>query len=237
MRKLQDNVGHPTVRRALRYTALRLQAKPETQGLAGEIEAERTRLSGALDAYEQIREQRVGLTALIGHQDGIVDGQVADIARQVAVITGNKTDTEFYKSLFPIAPSTATAPTASDSQNRFVKALIDRIETDDRYDSLRPTAAELKTAQTELDRLLTEREDLRTPELRATVDLRTALDSARRAYNKLYPKLQLIFDNKGFIETFFISNGRSTKAEQQALEESLADSDTDTDTDDLSAVG
>lgn len=234
MQKLKENHGTPKVSRALRYAAIRLLATPETAGLAAEIEAERTRLSGAQDAYEQIREQRVGLTALIAHQDGIVDGLVADIARQVAVINGNRTDTEFYKSLFPVAPSKATSPKASESQNRFVKALIDRIETDARYETFRTTAAELKAAQTELDRLLVEREELRAPELRAAVDLRTALDSARRAYNKLSPRLQLLFDNKGLIETFFIAHGSSSTAEQQALDESLADS---APSDDLSAVG
>ena len=164
-----------------------------------------------------------------------MDGFVGDIARQVAVINGNRSDTDFYKSLFPTAPSTAVSGTANDSQNRFVNALIARIETEDRYEGLRETAAALKAAQTELDRLLTERENLRAPELRASTDLRTALDSARRAYNKLYPKLQLLFDSKGFIETFFISHGRSDKAAQQALEESLAE--TDTDAEDFSAVG
>jgi hypothetical protein len=60
MRKLHDSVGYPTVNRALRYSAIRLQATPETGGLAAEIAAERTRLGGAQDAYEQLREQRVG---------------------------------------------------------------------------------------------------------------------------------------------------------------------------------
>lgn len=72
----------------------------------------------------------------------------------VSLITGNKTEDEFYKTLFPVAPSRATAPVANDSRNLVVRALIDRIESDDRYEALRPCAEELKTAQSELDRAI-----------------------------------------------------------------------------------
>lgn len=67
------------------------------------------------------------------------------------------------------------------------------------------------------------------------MDLSTALNSARRAYNKPYPKLQLLFDSKGFIEIFFVVHSSSAKAEQHVLDDSLAD--TDTPAKDLSAVG
>jgi hypothetical protein len=50
----------------------------------------------------------------------------------------------------------------------------------DNYEVLRTTAALLKTAQAELDRILAECENLRAPELRASVDLGTTRDSARR---------------------------------------------------------
>jgi hypothetical protein len=210
MRKLNDNHGYPKVSWALRYASIRLRATPETVALGEEIDEERARLETAHDAFEQAREERVATTALIGHLDGGVDGHVAGIAREVAVITENNKEDPFYKTLFPVAPSTATTPVASDSQNRFVKTLIDRIETDDRYESLRPRAAELKASQAELEQMLETRENLRTPELRASVDLQTALDSARRAYNKLYPRLSLLFDNKSFVETFFVKSSRSS---------------------------
>jgi hypothetical protein len=103
------------------------------------------------------------------------------------------------------------------------RALIDRIESDDRYESLRPRAEILKTSQTELERAIEERENLRTPELRASVDLRTALDSGRRAYNRLYPKLTLLFESKGFLETFFITNDRSAKADPADPEDASAE--------------
>jgi hypothetical protein len=165
----------------------------------------------------------VAATAVIWHQDSVVDAAVAALAREVIVITSGNTADPFYKSLFPIAPSKATQPVASDAQNRFVKALVDRIETDDRYQNLRTAAAIIKEAQAELDRLLVEREALRAPELRCEVDLKAALDSARRAYNKLYPKLSLLYDSKAFIETFFVAVDKTGKAEQAALDDAFSE--------------
>lgn len=223
MQKLKSMHGHAKVGRALRYASIRLRSRIETAALGQEIEAERAALEKAGEAHAQIREERVAATAVIWHQDSIVDAAVAALAREVMVITGGKLDDPFYKSLFPVAPSTATLPMASDFQTRFVKALVDRIETDDRYQSLRAAAQTIKEAQAELDRLLTQRETLRAPELRAEVDLKTALDSARRAYNKLYPKLSLLFESKAFIETFFVAVDKSGKAEQAALDEALSE--------------
>jgi hypothetical protein len=124
--------------------------------------------------------------------------------------------------LFPIAPWTATAAVASESQSRFVKALIDRVETDARFESLRGRVAALKQCQAALDKTLVEREALRTPELRATADLQAALESGRRAYNKLYPRLSLLFESKNFIETFFVQLQKSDKSDVETSEEQPA---------------
>jgi signal transduction histidine kinase len=220
MQKLQNNHGYPKVKRAMRYASIRLRSKPETVALAQEIDAERSRLDKANEAYEQSVEERVAATALIGHLDSLVDEGVAAIARDVAVITANRPDDAFYKALFPVAPSTATAPVASESQNRFVKALIDRIQSDSRYESLRGRAATLKQAQSDLDAALSRREELRTPEQRTAADLQAALESARRAYNKLHPKLSLLFESKSYIETFFATVRKSDKPGGEAEDES-----------------
>jgi hypothetical protein len=76
----------------------------------------------------------------------------------------------FYKVLFPVAPSEAVAPVASPSQNQFVKALVDRIETDSRYESLRGRASALKAAQTDLDRAQTFFSKLRKPKASTNED-------------------------------------------------------------------
>jgi hypothetical protein len=188
--------------------------------LADEIDTERKRLTSANDVYEQAVEERVAATSLIVFLDSTVDGGVMDLSREVSVITHNKTDDPLYRTLFPIAPSTAMKPVASDSQNTFVKALIDRIETDSRYESLRGRVQTLKVAEAELEGALKAREDLRTPEVRAAVDLSAALDSAKRAYNKLPARLSLIFDNKAFIETFFVKNPKPGGADEEEGDES-----------------
>jgi hypothetical protein len=100
--------------------------------------------------------------------------------------------------------------------------LIDRVESDARYESLRDRVATLKQCQTELDQTLAQREALRTPELRATTDLQAALESARRAYNKLYPRLSLLFDSKSFIETFFVQLQKSDKSDAEVSEDQPA---------------
>jgi hypothetical protein len=47
-----------------------------------------------------------------------------------------------------------------------------------------------------------------------------ALENARRAYNKLYPKLSLLFDSKSYIETFFVDISKPGKTNEEAEEES-----------------
>jgi hypothetical protein len=225
MQKLEAVHGYPKVKRALRYTGIRLRSRPETQEMSKEVDAERAKLDSANEAYEQLFEERVALTALIDYLDSLVDGGVMAIARDVSVITGNKTDDPFYKLLFPVAPSTATAPVASDSQTLFVKALIDRIETDSRYESLRPRAAALKTAQADLERALKDREDLRTPMTRAALDLQAALENGKRMYNKLLPRLSLTFDKPSYVETFF-SKLRKSKGAVDPDTEEVGDEET-----------
>jgi len=134
----------------------------------------------------------------------------------------NKPDDGFYRALFLVAPSVATAPMASEPQSRFVKALIDRIESDAPYESLRGRATTFKQCQTELDQTLEQREALRTPELCAAADLQAALESANRSYNKLYPRLSPLFDSKSFIDTFFAEVHKTDKADTELPEEQPA---------------
>jgi len=225
VQKLKDDHGYPKVKRALRYSWIRLGSRPETASLAEEILAERNRTDQANEAYEQAVEERVAATALVTYLDTIVDDCVMAISRDVAVTTGNKTDDPYYKPLFPVAPSTATKPVASDSQNLFVKALIDRIETDPQYESLRGRAATLKAAQADLDTALADRKELLTPEIRASVDLATALDNARRTYNKLLPRLSLIFEKKAFVETFFLRRRKSKRSDDASTDTEAPEAD------------
>lgn len=55
------------------------------------------------------------------------------------------------------------------------------------------------------------------------MDLRSALDSGRRACNKLHPKLIQHFESKGFIESFVIPRGRSAKTDPVTLEHENAE--------------
>ncbi len=225
MQKLEEKHGYPKVKRALRYSSIRLRSRPETLEMSKEVDAERAKLEGANETFEQLVEESVALTALIEYLDSLVDGGVMGIAREVSVTTENKTDDPYYKSLFSVAPSTAVAPVASDSQNQFVKALIDRIETDARFESLRPRAAALKIAEADLEAALKQRNDLRLPLTRASVDLKAALESCRRTYNKLLPRLSLLFDKPAFVETFFLKlrkpkgTGRPETEEEPSEEE------------------
>jgi hypothetical protein len=50
--------------------------------------------------------------------------------------------------------------------------------------------------------------------------LQSALESSRRAYNKLYPRLSLLFESKSYIETFFAAVKKSGKTDGEAEEES-----------------
>ena len=212
MQKLNDNHGFPTVQRALRYTSIRLRSRPETADLAGVIDAERTSIETANDTHEQAREERVAATAEIDYLDGELDLKVMDLSRQVAVLTGSNTSDERYKMLFPVAPSKAVKPTAGESQHRFVKILVDRLENDKRFEALRGNVKPIVTAQTDLEKAIVNREECYMPEMRVSTDLKVAIDKAGRTYNKLYPQLTLIFDNERLVESFFLKIRKSRKS-------------------------
>lgn len=203
MERLGKRHGEPTVARALRYACIRFASRPESAPFAAEGQKHRRQVSGALDTWEEARETRVAASAELAYADVCVDRLTMSLSRDViAMVDGDRTDPRFYK-LFPTAPSDGTEPVAGDEQHGFVWNVIKRLRSEPEYASVKEHAAPLRTAQDRLEELETARKELYATEGRARVDLELALDDAKRWYNRMHPRLLLLFDDEALVESFF----------------------------------
>lgn len=232
MQKLGDSHSVGLTRRALRFTNVRLRSRPETAGLAADIKQERAALLEAYEAYLDAREERVAGSAEVAYLDGRVDGEVMDVSRGLLVITRGRTDTPLYRALFPTAPSEAVRGTADDPQTRLVRGVIEELRSNADLKSLIHHADALEKLQGDLDAAKQRREDLYVPEGRAFARYQVALDHARRTYNLLHPRLQLMFpDDPLLVESFFktqTASARDDDDEETPAVPTAAGTDTDT---------
>jgi len=204
MQKLTDAQSPAVALRALRFAIIRLASRPETAPFAPDLQAARTALASADDALDNARTARVAATAEITWIDERIDTTIIQLGREArALVQGNARDPR-YTRLFPIAPSEATRPVGGDTQTRFVTSIIQLLETDDAFASLRPQATPLRELSEQLTAATAARETLYLDENRAASERREAHEVARRAYNLLYPRLLLAFpEDEGLVESFF----------------------------------
>jgi hypothetical protein len=204
MQQLRSNHGVPVVLSALRFLFIRLKSRPQTAGLAADVDAARALLWDKDDAYAEAREQRIAASAEIAYLDTLVDEAVMNASRELLVLTGGDAQDPRYLKPFPTAPSAALKPVGGASQDRFVKGVITRFKEDPDLAPLAGHGTKIEAAQGDLDKGLAQRNDFYVKEAMALADRRIALDDARRLYNLTYPRLQLIFPNKpALVESFF----------------------------------
>lgn len=214
MQSLNDRHGPIAIDGALRHLSIRLRAAPDTASLAAPVDAARSAVAAAQDAWRQAVEERVALTAEIAWLDAELDATVAALAREaLVVVNGNRRDARYLR-LFPSSPSTATKGVADDGQLLFVRAVLDVLGTDPDWSSLAGHGERISAALTRVTDALARREAARLPELRAGSDRRAAMDAARRMYNRMYPQLTLLLpDQEARVESFFKDLSPSGTAE------------------------
>ena len=156
------------------------------------------------DAHDDAVDERAAVTAEIEALDKELDVSVARIARKVKDLCDGKLDDPRNVKLFRTPASEGMKPIIEDTQTLYVRTILQTIATDDGYATIRPTADD---AQECLDALLAAasgRETLYANEGVASANLKAACDEARRAYNALPARLELLFgDRQVFIDSFF----------------------------------
>jgi len=204
MQSLTDNYGLPTVKPAFRFAMIRLASHPDTAPLVGQLAPVRESLAKAEEAHDQAYETWLGATAVVRYLDNKLGLLVSKLARDAYnLVDGNRKDPR-YRKLFTTAPSEGMAGIATDPQERYVRTLIDTVEKHADLEALRGHIPAIQTALAELKSQVAQRDELRLQEGIALRDLRVCVDAAKRAYNLLYPRLQLTFpDDPGLVETFF----------------------------------
>ena len=207
MEKLREDDGFGAVDRALRFASIRLHSRPQTADLATSVDTERTAIRAREDAWLEARERRIAASAEVAYLDGKLDGGIMGLSRQALVeVKGDRGDPR-YRRLFAEAPSAGLAPVAGTGQAHFVAGVLAQLTRDPSpFPDLTGGAPDLQSMVTALQDAEKRRDDLYVPESTARTDLDVALDHARRVYNLLHARLQLLFpDDPGLVESFFAS--------------------------------
>jgi hypothetical protein len=204
MQNLNDNHGLPTVHQALRYAVIRLQSDPETAPIATELTAVRTQLTKAEELHDDVFERWMSATAVVRYLDAKLGTIVSRISRDAFNMVEGNRKAPRYQKIFATPPSEGMRGIATDPQERYVRTIVDTIEKHDDLASLRTHVPATVAALGELKTAVGVRDETRLQEGIAQRDLRMRLDEAKRAYNLLYPRLQLLFpDDRAYVETFF----------------------------------
>jgi hypothetical protein len=223
MQKLTEQHRSPTVDRALRFFIVRAKGRPETAAFATEAQAVRTRLRERRDAYLDAQDERLALSAEVVYLDGRLDRLVVvHLKRDVAAFAADRSGgAQYERKLFQgMAPSKAMQPVGGEKQEHYVASIIQRLENDADYAFLSDHAPRLRAAQQALDAALERRKTARVKERLAQGDLDDMTDEARRFYNQLYPRLQLVFtDDLPLVESYFRELRRARDEEGEEDEE------------------
>jgi hypothetical protein len=218
MESLRETRSPENIIDALRFTAIRLQSRPETKALVAGIEEVRGQLAAAAELLAQAREQRVAASAEIRYLDEVLDSTVMDLAREVAVLTRNDRKDERHRKLFPSAPSELVKPIAGEVQDRFVRSLINRLREDADYASLARYADALQVQQAALSEAVQKREALYVPEAKAEAEMAVARSRAVERHRETYHRMLLLFpSDRALVESFFARNrGRAIVRDEPA---------------------
>jgi hypothetical protein len=204
MQSLTEDHGLPTVKAALRFAKIRLLSHPEAAPLEGGITSARDAVLKAEDAHEEAYEAWLAATAIVRYLDEKLGTLISRVSRDAFnLVDGNRKDPRYQK-LFATPPSEGMLGIATDPQERYVRTIIDTIQKHDDVKALGAHVPGIVAALGELKTAVDQRDELRLQEGIALRDLRIRLDAAKRAYNLLYPRLQLTFpDDNALVETFF----------------------------------
>ena len=216
MEKLRDDHSFPTVKRAVRYCALRLTSRPELAVGAAATATCRASLRRCEDAYNDALDAKVAATAEVTYRDGRLDRAVAALARDVNALVAGRTDDARYQRIFLMAPSEGMRPRGGPEQGRFVRNVLETLERDDAFADLRKHAVPIAACQRDLDEAVTRRASLELAEKQAGRALDIATNEARDVYNPMAHRVALVYPkDAALVDSFFWSaaQDRAARAE------------------------
>jgi len=206
MQKLQEYHGVPLTLRALRRLDLALPRVPELADHRPGVAARRGALTQARDAWDELVERRMAVTAELEYLDGEIDHLVVSLGQRWFLECDRNRHAPAYRKLFPVSPSTATAGVADEKQARFVTTLVETIHADAAYAALKAEAAALAGLTERLREAQGRRQELYAKEAQARAALDLAADEARRFYNGLYHQFTVALpDQPRLVESLFLS--------------------------------
>jgi hypothetical protein len=206
---LRPTTGVPTVLRALRFTTIRMEGRPECAALAAELKALRAELEAAAEAAAELEDRSAAATAEIMAMDEAEDAAVADLARHLRAAVGGDVRDPRWAGLFVRPPSELTAPRAGEVQAAHVRHILDRLHSDPAYAELGAQAAALLAAREAVAAAEAARDSLQPGLYAAQHRRRLAKDEAIRAHNRLRPQLQLLYPSAARVRSFFLDDRRS----------------------------
>ena len=216
MQKLSPSHKTGVTQAALRFTALRLKSRPETQALCPAFDAVRADLAQKQAAYEDAVDARMVLTAELEYRDHALDARVMRLSREL-LGQEERRDTGRFLRFFPAPPSELLKPEGGALQHRAVRLILHALDEEGAagVQELQHHAGPLRELQAALEQAEAQREALYVQESRAKAERDLALREAQQHYNLLYPQLMLLFPKDGaLVESFFRKLQASTRAEQ-----------------------
>jgi len=204
MEKLRANHSSNTFEKALRFLAIRLRSRTETEVYVEEIDDARTELSKKYEAYKQARAKRVAATAEVRFLDKVLSRNIVTLSLEARAITRGRRADPRFKKLFPRTPTKHVTPVATPKKREFVRNLLSRLKDDRELTTLRHHAEILDKSLASLEAALNDREAARQVEQEIKADRDQAKKNAARVYNRMSPRLQLLFeDEPALVESYF----------------------------------
>jgi hypothetical protein len=203
MEKLRDTDSSETVKRRARYLIVRLLSRPEVKEYAQGIAQKLETLKERIEDHEIATDERIGSTAEIHYYVERIGEKVSAIARDVVVLVRGDTSDARYKRIFLVSPSEAMR-SSIDDRDRFVRNILETLETDRTYASLKSHIKTLRADTEALAALYAQRDTQQLALDRARQELDIATDAVRRAHNHALHHASISFpDDRALVESFF----------------------------------
>jgi hypothetical protein len=209
MQKLGENHYAPTVEAVLRFLLIRLRSRPMCAALADEAKLVRADVRTKRDAWEDSVDEVRAATADVEYKDIRIDDAVkvklkADVAQLVTTLPKPQREPTAAKVFGGKAPSDGMKPVGGPAQEHYVDGILAQLGQPE-FASLAPVMAEITALRADLAASEANRKQRRIAEQLARTAVEDACDAARRFYNQMHARLELLFpDDPDFVESCFL---------------------------------
>jgi hypothetical protein len=186
-----------------------LRSRPETAALADEAAAVRADLRKKREAWEDAVDESRAATAEVVFRDANLDAEVkgglkAGLGVMTASMPQKRREALTAKLFGGKPPAEGMKPVGGPIQAHYVDAILAHLATPD-FAPLADHAGKITVLRTALSTAETTRMERRTAEQLARTALEDATEAAKRFYNQMAARLELLFpDDPAFVESCFL---------------------------------